>query len=122
MVQVDLWSEPMIKEPSVNSEPVKEVKKRGRPKKVHKEDLYVVTAGTSRATQAPLFLYTFEDCDDWSISRVPAVMNKARALEMMEKAQQFINDNPKKYGLKPPTLELESIENQEIYELVKYLL
>ena len=127
MNQIDLWSQPIPEPVKVREEPrpVEEPKKRGRPKKeVHKDlsNLYVVTAGINKATERQMFLSTFEDCDDWSISVVPFVMDKVRALKMMEKAQQYINDNPKRYRYKPPTLVLESVENPMIYELVKCLL
>ena len=125
MTKFDLWSDPFpIKEeqPDVN-EPQK--KKRGRPKKDKPKDLsnlYVITAGINKATERQMFVSSFEDSDKWSISIVPFVMNKADALKLMEKAQQFINDNPKRYRYKPPTLALESIENPEIYKLVRYIL
>lgn len=123
MSRVDLWEEfvaPNKVVEKVEKEPEK--KKRGRPKKNDLSSLYVVTAGINKATEKQLFLSTFEDCDDWSISVVPSIMNKSRATKMMEKAQQFINDNPKRYRFKPPILALESVENPHIYELVRCLL
>lgn len=126
MNQIDLWADP-VPAPIVKDETAtsSEPKKCGRPKKEITKDLsnlYVVTAGINNSTGRQLFLSTFEDCDDWSISVVPSVMNKARALKMMEKAQQHIYDNPKRYRYKPPTLVLESIENPNIYEQVRCLL
>lgn len=123
MSRVDLWAEPAapIKvEEKVEKEPEK--KKRGRPKKDDLSSLYVVTAGINKATERQLFLSTFEDCDDWNISVVPTIMNKSRALQMMEKAQQFINDNPKRYRYKPPTLVLESLDNPDIFKIVRYVI
>lgn len=123
MSRIDLWAEPVapIKvEEKIEKEPEK--KKSGRPKKNDLSALYVVTAGVNKATERQLFLSTFEDCDDWSISVVPSIMNKSRATKMLEKAQQFINDNPKRYRFKPPILALESVENPHIYELVRCLL
>lgn len=127
MSNIDLWSEPYVPTPKVKEElkPELEPKKRGRPKKDKPKDLsnlYVITAGINKATERRLFVATSEDCDDWSISVVPTVMNKARASKLMEKAQQYINDNPKRYRYKPSTLALESIENPEIYKLVKCLI
>lgn len=129
MTRVDLWDAPLPKTPEVKVEKELDKPKRGRPKKeIKKEtkidlsDLYVVTAGINKATERQLFLSTFDDCDDWIISVVPSIMNKSRALKMMEKAQQFINDNPKRYRYKPPILVLESVENPEIYEQVRCIL
>lgn len=127
MSNVDLWSEPYTPTPVVKDEPIlqSESKKRVRSKKTTSKDLsklYVITAGVNKATDRQLFLSTFEDCDDWSISVVPTVMDRSRASKLMEKAQQFINDNPKRYRYKPPTLVLESIENPHIYELVRYMI
>lgn len=127
MNQVDLWSQPISEPIKVKEEPkpIEEPKKQEVRKKKATKDLsklYVVTAGINKATERQMFLSTYEDCDDWSISVVPSVMNKARALKMMEKAQQYINDNPKRYRYKPPTLVLESVENPTIYELVRCLI
>jgi hypothetical protein len=125
MKEFDLWSDPFPineEQPDVN-EPQK--KKRGRPKKDKPKDLsnlYVITAGINKATERQMFVSSFEDSDKWSISVVPFVMNKDDALKLMEKAQQFINDNPNRYRHKPPTLALESIENPEIYKWVRYIL
>lgn len=125
MTQIDLWSQPIPEPVKVKEEPkpIEEPKKRGRPKKDTPKDLsklYVITAGINKATERQLFVSTFEDCDEWSISVVPTVMDKARASKLMEKAQQYVNDNPKRYRYKPPTLALECVENPEIYQLVKY--
>ena len=126
MGQIDLWAQPVASpQPTEEPKPVEEVKKRGRPKKDKPKDLsdlYVITAGINKATGRQLFVSTFEDSDEWNISVVPFVMNKARASELMEKAQQFVNDNPKRYRYKPPTLCLENIENPAIYEMVRCLI
>lgn len=127
MSSVDLWSEPYMPTPKVKEEvkPEQESKKRGRPKKDKPKDLsnlYVITAGINKATERQLFVSTFEDSDEWSISVVPFIMNKARAVKLLEKAQQYVNDNPKRYRYKPPTLVLESLENPEIYNLVRCML
>lgn len=122
MSRIDLWDTPAPSIPEIKVEKEAEKPKRDRPKKNDLSALYVVTAGINKATERQLFLSTFEDCDDWSISVVPSIMNKSRATKMMEKAQQFINDNPKRYRFKPPILALESVENPHIYELVRCLL
>lgn len=127
MSQIDLWSQPVPEPVKVKEEPkpLDEPKKRGRPKKDAPKDLsklYVIAAGINTATERRLFVSTFDDSDEWSISVVPTVMDKARASKLMEKVQQYVNDNPKRYKYKPPTLILESVENPEIYELVKCIL
>ena len=127
MGQIDLWSQPALEPVKVKEEPkpLEEPKRRGRPKKGTPKDLsklYVITAGINKATERQLFVTTYEDCDEWSISVVPTVMDKARALKLMEKAQQYVNDNPKRYRYKPPTLMLESVENPEIFNLVRYMI
>lgn len=124
MTQIDLWSQPVLEPVKVKEEPkpTEEPKKRGRPKKDAPKDLsklYVITAGINKATERQLFVSTYEDSDDWSISVVPTVMDKARASKLMEKVQQYVNDNPKRYRYKPPTLMLESVENPEIFNLVR---
>lgn len=127
MTQIDLWSQPVTPPPKVVEEPkpAEEPKKRGRPKKGTPKDLsklYVITAGINKNTERQLFVSTFEDSDEWTISVVPTIMNKARASKLMEKAQQYVNDNPKRYRYKPPILALETLENPEIYNLARCLL
>lgn len=132
MGQVDLWSEPFVPEkipPRKDPPPASEPKKRGRPKKVVQEtpkrdlsSLYVVLAGINKATERQLYLSTFVDCDDWNISVVPSVMTRERALQMIEKAEKFIEDNPKRYKHKRPIFTLESLENPEIYNQARYVI
>ena len=90
MTKVDLWDSPP---PKIETPEVSEKKKRGRPKKVpslNLSDLYVITAGINHLTDRQLYLSAFEDSDKWSISVVPFIVNKARALKLIEKANNFI--------------------------------
>lgn len=122
MTKVNLWDSPP---PKVETPEVSEKKKRGRPKKIPPldlSDLYVITAGINHLTGRQLYLSAFEDSDKWSISVVPYIVNKARALKLIEKANNFIGEHPKQYKLRRPTFALESIENPQIYDQVKYLI
>lgn len=122
MTKVNLWDTPL---PKIETTEVGEKKKRGRPKKTTPpslSDLYVITAGINHLTERQLYLSTFEDSDKWSISVVPCIINKARALKLIEKVNNFIEEHPKQYKFRRPTFALESVENPQIYDKVRYLL
>ena len=57
--------------------------------------LYLVLAGVNKRTDRQLYLSTFEDCDEWSISIVPSEMSYRRAVHMMNKAKEEIANNTK---------------------------
>lgn len=62
---------------------------------------YVVLAGINKKTDRQLYLSTYEDCDEWSISIVPSVMSYSRATKMMNKAAMELKNNKKlklRYG------------------------
>ena len=62
---------------------------------------YVVLAGMNKKTDRQLYLSTYEDCDEWSISIVPSVMSYSRATKMMDKATKELENNKKlklRYG------------------------
>lgn len=122
MTKVDLWDTPLS---SIETPKVEGKKKRGRPKKItptNLSDLYVITAGINHQTGRELYLSAFDDSDKWSISVVPYIVNKARALKLVEKASNFIENNPKQYKLICPTFTLQSVENPQIYDKVKCLI
>lgn len=92
--QVDLWSTPI--------EPVNEVS----------SGYFVVLAGINKRTDRQLYLSTYTDCDEWSISVVPSVMSYDRAQHMITKAKQDIEAKTKT-GKTPqcPTFEIISLES-----------
>lgn len=62
---------------------------------------YLVLAGINKRTDRQLYLSTFEDCDEWSISVVPGNMSYERATYMMNKAKEDLATNDKlrlRYG------------------------
>ena len=62
---------------------------------------YVVLAGINKKTGRQLYLSTYEDCDEWSISIVPSIMSYNRATKMMNKAAKELENNKKlklRYG------------------------
>ena len=74
---VDLWSEPI--EPVDNN----------------KTGHFLVLAGINKRTERQLYLSTYNDCDEWSISVVPSAMSYARAHYMIAKAKQDIEAKTK---------------------------
>jgi hypothetical protein len=56
---------------------------------------YVVIAGINKKTDRQLYLSTYEDCDDWSISIVPSIMTYSRATKMVNKATKELENNKK---------------------------
>ena len=58
-------------------------------------DKYLVLAGINKRTERQLYLSTYNDCDNWSISIVPSEMSYKRATYMMNKAKEEIANNSK---------------------------
>lgn len=77
--QVDLWDEPVDAHPGD----------------------YFVLAGINKRTGRQLYLFTYKDCNDWSISVVPSAMSYDRAVKMTNKATKELENNKKlkmRYG------------------------
>ena len=71
------------------------------PAEKSKDDLYLVLAGINKRTGMQLYLTTYEDSDEWSISIVPIKMSYDRAVYMMNKARKELETNKKlkmRYG------------------------
>jgi hypothetical protein len=62
---------------------------------------FVVLAGINKRTDRQLYLFTYNDCNEWAISIVPSIMTCARATNMMNKALKDLSKNEKlrrRYG------------------------
>ena len=54
-------------------------------------DLYLITAGTNKSGRQ-LYVSTYIDCNDWSISIVPTPMTKAKALKTIERVKKELRE------------------------------
>jgi hypothetical protein len=117
LVSADLWSEEYVAPTTKTIKSTCHTTSR----ECH-QDKFVVTAGTHRFTGRQMFLSTFDIGKEWSISVVPSIMSIDRAQKMMSIAEEYVADNPKKYGNRLPVLKIESVTEEHIYPIVKCLL
>lgn len=105
MEVVDLWGE-TIKE--ITSVP---------------EGHFLVLAGINRKTGRQMYLSTFEDCDEWSISIVPSAMSYTRAHYMIAKAKQDIEAKTEQ-GKSPqyPPFEIVNLKDSGLTQEVRRIL
>lgn len=85
------------------------------------DDKFVVTAGINSKTGRQLFICTYEDSDEYSITVVPTVMSKQRAHKMIGYVTENIKERAKKSKLKiePKIPEFEVLPASELPILLK---
>lgn len=66
----------------------------------------LVKAGINKATNRQLWISTYDDCDDWSISVVPSIMSLEKAHRLVELATKTLNDKKNKV----PQFEIVGVE------------
>lgn len=55
-----------------------------------------VLAGILKSTQRQLYISTYEDCDDWSISVVPSIMTRDKATRLIQIAKDSLEKKKRK--------------------------
>ena len=108
MSVVDLWGEPVEKIDKVETTP------KGN---------FVILAGINKRTERQLYLSTFNDCDEWSISVVPSAMSYSRAQYMIAKAKQDIEAKTKQ-GKTPqyPPFVIANLEDSPLDSMTRRIL
>lgn len=87
------------------------------------EGHFLVLAGINRKTGRQLYLSTYKDCDEWSISIVPSAMSYTRAQRMIDIARKDI-DSKTKQGKEPqyPPFEIVNLEDCGLTQEVRRIL